>query len=146
MFNIQTLNPLTLQSVDVNLFTLGQPFMINIFYKSGTFVGFETTPGAWTFAGSAMVMSIAQNFPTPVPIALDLDIPANETYALYITSDEIMDNILGCTLDFDIPVGTLVGQDSNLQAFSGITLNYPFDPLQLPGSTIWNGVLHYCSQ
>lgn len=89
MFDV-TANPtnnITVICFDANLYA-GSTADYEIYYKAGTFQGFEDNSGAWTLVGTAAaVTSNGVNVPTPLPIPVNINILAGETYAFYITNN-----------------------------------------------------------
>ncbi|MBL8120777.1 MAG: hypothetical protein JNJ78_24870, partial [Anaerolineae bacterium] len=63
MFDVTVVNPLSITGFDVNL-TWGGDTTVTVFYRNGTYVGSETTPGDWTLLGSATVTSQGPNTAT----------------------------------------------------------------------------------
>ena len=55
---------------------------VTVYYKSGTYSGFESTPGAWTSLGTVNVTPLGDGNATPVNLG-GITIPAGETYAFY---------------------------------------------------------------
>jgi hypothetical protein len=136
MFNITALNTVTITSFD------GHPQVSgnwSIYYRPGTHVGFETNAGAWTFLGSAAGVT-AQPFgtATPIPISLDVTIPAGETYSFYVTmtgsGNVNYTNGTG-------PVGAVYTSDDNIQFRQGTGNAALFSSVFSP--RIFNGVIHY---
>ncbi|WP_180907487.1 choice-of-anchor D domain-containing protein, partial [Flavobacterium salmonis] len=123
MFNITTgATPITISSFDMNMIGYSTG-LFEIYYKSGTYVGYESNSGAWTLAGSATVTALGTNNQTPIPIVLDIAIPANSTFAFYITNN-----------DPGIPAGvrytngtpTTIATDSYISIVGGVGKAYPF--------------------
>jgi len=65
-----------------------------IYTKTGTFVGFETTAGAWTLVGNIAALTGTSTIaPTSIPIVVNVTIPAGATQAFYLTrSDNLIAN------------------------------------------------------
>lgn len=55
---------------------------VNVYYKSGSYAGSETTPGNWTLFGAVEVSPGGDGTLTSVPLG-GLTIPAGETYGFY---------------------------------------------------------------
>src|SRR5690606_31956208 len=53
--------------------------LISVYYKSGSYIGFESDASAWTLLGAETVTSMGTNNPTPLNVG-GLTIPAGETY------------------------------------------------------------------
>jgi hypothetical protein len=58
-----------------------------IYTKTGTFVGFETNAAAWTLVGQIAggLTGLSTTAPTPIPIPVEICIPAGATQAFYLT-------------------------------------------------------------
>lgn len=84
MFDVVTFsNALTVTGFDLNLSS--DASVIEIYKKSGSFVGSQDTASAWTLVGSATVTSNGQSIATFVDIA-NFGLDANATTGLYITT------------------------------------------------------------
>ena len=93
MFNVTTNGmPVVINSFDMAT-TASTGGTVNVYYKTGTYVGSETTTGAWTLHGSfpfgAVVGGLATANITP------LNIPANTTYGIYLNYSSAYFNITG---------------------------------------------------
>lgn len=65
-----------------------------IYTKAGTFVGFETTPAAWTLVGTvASLTGTSTTAPTAIPIVVNVTIPVGASQSFYLTrSDNLIAN------------------------------------------------------
>ncbi len=136
MFDVNALNEITITSFDGNFST--PTVDLEIYYKIGTFVNFDISPGAWTFIGSANgVPANGMNQPTPIPIPINITIPAGQTYAFYITTTGSQNqNYTG-----NGTVGTVYATDGILEIEVGIGKTYLFGTAFQPRK--WNGKIHY---
>lgn len=148
MFDVTAINSVIIESFDGNLDDAaggGAGGNMEIYYKVGTHVGFETNAGAWTLIGTAFVDPTGVGIPTAIPVNINLTIPAGQTYAFYITG-----NNTGNDVDYTdgTAFGTPSAADANLQIREGVGKAYPFGATYPaagpPGSRIWNGQIHYC--
>jgi hypothetical protein len=134
MFSITALNTVTINSFDGHPQTNGR---FSIYYRPGTHVGFETDSGAWTWLGSANVAAGPFGTPAPIPIVLDVTIPAGETYSFYVTMTGGRNvNSTNGTL-----VGAIFADDDNIQFRQGTGNSALFGNVVSP--RIFNGVIHY---
>lgn len=139
MFNLTAANTVTIDRFEPNLYA-GTTANYEIYYRAGTHVGFENNAGAWTFLGGATgVTSAGNNLPTPLPIPVNVTIPAGQTYSFYITND-----FGGGTSYTDgTAVGNFLASDANLTIYEGVGKSYPF------GLTFnvrnFNGDIYYTS-
>jgi len=82
MFNITTgSSPITITAFDItpNLTAVQN---VTVYYKVGTYVGSETTSGAWTLLGTYVVNGVDKTI-INMPVT-NLAIPASSTYGIYI--------------------------------------------------------------
>lgn len=117
---------------------------VKIYSKTGTFAGFESTPGAWTFEGSTVMTPVGStSVPIAVPITLTVSIPASGTVAFYITRTGT--NYVAYTNGS--AQGSAYKTKNSLEFKEGKGNAYPFGASfgTAPGSRIWNGVINYCS-
>lgn len=134
-FDVTATNTITIDAFDVHLSNFGATGTIEIYYKVGTSVGFETTPNAWTLLGSTSVVSAGDGNPTHTPIG-GLTIQAGETFGIYVNLASYPSHLMRYTngsnifSNADFSITTNTGQSS--PAFSGI-----FRPRQ------WNGTIYY---
>lgn len=139
MFDVLVDSACTLETFSVSV-DLGT-WNIAIFYKTGTFVGSDTTASAWTFLDSANVVSTTTSAGTlyKVPVSLNLPLTVG-TYAFYVTGTKptITYNYTNGT-----SVGTVVSSDSYLTIFEGKGGGYPFDITYSP--RVFNGRAYYCA-
>ena len=135
MFDIAATNEVTVTSFD------GHPqgnTDYEVYYRAGSHLGFEDVSTAWTLVGSASgVVAQPQGSPTSIPIAVDVTIPAGETYAFYVTSTtSVNQNYSNGSL-----VGAVFASDANMQFLEGTGNAYPFGSTFSP--RVFNGVIHY---
>lgn len=140
MFDLEVLaGPLTIESFDVNIDSLGTTETVQLYYREGGSVGFEDDPSAWTFFGEDTgVITAGADTPTPVDIA-GLVLQPGIVYGLYIHVETygVNDNALVYTnggpnvyLNADLQLTTNSG--NAFPAFGGT-----FFPRQ------WNGTVYY---
>jgi PEP-CTERM motif-containing protein len=127
--------PLLVTSFDLNL-DAGQ-YTLELYKKSGTWVGSETNPAAWTFVGTAGVTSGAANSPTPANFP-DFVIPANSTTALYVTTVSG-----GMEYTNGTQVGNVAASNADLQILEGSGIGYPFGVDGVYTPRTWNGTIYY---
>lgn len=137
MFDLTALHTVTIESFDA--FPMGNTTM-EVYYRPGTYVGFEGNVAGWTMLGSAPI--VAQGGLVPVAVPVRVTIPEGETYGFYVTSTQT-----GVSLNYSNgnAVGAPYTSDANLVFKEGGGLEYPFT-----GGTgavyqprIFNGAIHY---
>lgn len=139
MFDINAVNCVTILCFEMNL-SAGTS-NIDIYTKTGTHVGFQTTPGAWTLIGSAAnVASAGVNVPTPIPIAINQIIGVGATRAFYITRTTASGPTVAYTNGTG--VGNILASDANITLREGTGKEYPFStnytPRQFNGAVFYN--------
>ncbi|MBI4648613.1 MAG: DUF1573 domain-containing protein [Bacteroidia bacterium] len=136
MFNITALNTITITQFAGNLDGING--YMKIYYRTGTYQGYETNSLAWTFIDSAFVTSNGIGTPTIIPVSIDVTIPAGQTYGFYVTGNN-------SGLDVDYTDGSSEGavyvSDLNIQLHEGKGVEYPFGNNFTP--RIWNGTIYY---
>lgn len=133
MFDVTALLNGKIKGFEVNL--LAGPTNFEVYYKTGTHVGFETNSAAWTLAGSSS--GIAMGNPVNVGVNLNLDIVAGQTLAFYITSTN------GTSISYSngTATGTVTSSDSYLEIKEGTGKAYPFGTSNI--NRIFNGAVYY---
>lgn len=135
MFDVVTLGgALNVTAFDLNL-GVGT-WTIEVYEKSGTWVGFDQNAGAWTLVGSGSVTSTAVDAPTFFDVA-DFMLAATSTTGLYITTTT------GLAMNYTngTAVGNIAAANADLQILEGAGKAYPFGNTYQP--RIWNGGIHY---
>lgn len=136
MFDVTAKNTLTITSFDVNLKNNTQPTM-EVWYKTGSFKGYEMNHAPWKLLGSYNVTNNAgDGNPTPLPIG-GLTIYAGEKYGIYVTSTNNSVNINYS----NIPPASSTYTDDNIIIEGGVGGGYPF--FCNVNNRIFNGALHY---
>lgn len=136
MFDITAINTVTITSFDASPMAATT---VAIYYKTGTWVGFNNNAAAWTLIGSAAVPGASLPNPVPVPVAVNVTIPAGQTYAFYVTSTDI-----NVSLNYTdgASVGNVFSSDANIQFREGCGTEYPFSGSPFT-PRVWNGAIHY---
>src|SRR5436190_17302370 len=137
MFNITSLQTVTITLFDGHIATATQDW--TIYYRPGTFIGFETDSSTWTNLGTAVgVVAAGTGIPTPIPVMFSVTIPAGQTYGFYVTTHSgTAAYTNGTTLD------AVFVQDANIQVREGKGNAYPFGGNFSP--RVWNGNVYYTS-
>jgi len=133
MFDVTASGPadIIITGFDIHVNTIGA-VSIDVFYKAGTYSGFEQDPGFWTPLGSATVTGAGPGNPTPVNIG-GLIIPSGETYGIYVTRSD------GGWLSYTIGPNTYSNADITIDTGTGNIFLFGdvFDP------RTWNGTIYY---
>ncbi|MCW5519097.1 HYR domain-containing protein, partial [Aureitalea sp. L0-47] len=124
MFDINALNDVTIQSFDIHGDT-GATFDVEVYAKSGTWVGSEDNPAAWTLIGTAPgVVSNGDGVETPLNLTLGYTIPAGETHAFYVTPTDFSTG--GFNYTNGTATGNVFASDANIEFLEGAGKGYPF--------------------
>ncbi len=141
MFDIKPKTDISLTQIAVNSrIAPGSPVDINLWYRTGTWVGHDSSSAGWTQIGSYSGTSAGQDAPTVISLgsAADVIFKAGETYGIYV---EATNGIGG---DFRYTNGVETYEDSFLRIESGCGKAFGSG---FAGSTygdrIWNGILYY---
>ncbi|MCE3258525.1 MAG: hypothetical protein K0S12_166, partial [Bacteroidetes bacterium] len=137
MFDIVALNSIQLNSFDVNFTGLGTA-SVEIWYRPGTHVGFETSNTGWTLAQTTTVSTLGSGILTPLNTSLALSIPAGQTYGFYIVSTS---GPLTRYSSTTAAVGTVLSQNSDIQLLVGKSGSTYFNVTTSPRS--FNGEVQY---
>ena len=82
MFNITAFTNIKIDSFYCNVSGTGT---IEVWYRPGSFIGFESTQAGWTLMGSSNItVNPGLNIPALLPVG-GLEIPAGEMYGIYVT-------------------------------------------------------------
>ncbi len=83
MFNVIPTRNMTLDSFSA-IFSNSGSQAVSVYYKNGTFSGFETNSGAWTLLGSTTANVSSTTAPTVFDVNAQLAVQAGNTYGIYI--------------------------------------------------------------
>lgn len=135
MFDVAGLVNVTIDNLDVVLASFaGTSHDVSIYYKSGSFQGYENSPGAWTLAGSTTVNSTGYRQFTNVPINIGQNLNG-DTLGVFVlnTNNESLSATGGAVSFTDSVIKIMPGK-----TMSNFT-NHPFSP------RIFNGIVNYTS-
>lgn len=145
MFDITALNNIRVTGFNVHLNNNNAlaPSNISVYYKVGSYSGFVTNASAWTLLDSYTgLVSAGVGVPTYLPLNLDLQINAGQTYGIYIVVTNLgvsssLRYSSGATSPAEFAVGA---SDFNLQVKSGTICFGPFTgQVAAPVNRLWNG-------
>ena len=125
MFNVLTNTaPVTVTSLDFNMIGTNTGDF-EVYYKVGSYVGSESTAASWTLIGTATnVTSLGTNAVTPIPLPLNILIPAGSTYGFYITNNN---NTSTAGIRYTNNTGPYtIASDANIAIFGSVGKSYPF--------------------
>jgi hypothetical protein len=135
MFDVVALNTIEVNGFDVHL-SGTTASTVEVWYRPGTFVGFESSNVGWTQLLTTTVTGMGTGNLTYIPTNFSVTIPAGQTYGFYVTSNG------GGT--FAYTNGTAVGnihvQNPDLQLLEGKGGGYFGVTIS---TRIWNGQMRY---
>jgi subtilisin-like proprotein convertase family protein len=137
MFDVMAINELTINSFDVNMDT-GVTDDVEIYFKTGSYAGFQQDPAAWTLLATVPgVTSAGEGLPTPLNQSLGVVVAAGETVAFYVT----LTTSTGINYTNGSTTGALFASDANLEFYEGDGNAYPFGGNFSP--RVFNGNIVY---
>jgi hypothetical protein len=130
MFDVKVKSDIIIDKFDINI--LAGTHTMEVYYKKGSYVGFETNAAAWTKLGTTIVTGLGSNLRTPCPIG-GLEMRAGESYGLYVT----------CATSTSIRYtnGANTYNNADLTITTGVGKSYPFGSTFTPRT--WNGRIYY---
>lgn len=139
MFDISATTNVMLETFSVSVDA--GTWNIAIYYKSGTFVGSESSSTGWIFLDSAQVTSTTTGAGAfyKVPVDVNLQLLAGSTYGFYVTGT---DGTITMNYTNGVGVGTMFSSDANLTVYEGNGGAWPFSVLNSP--RVFNGKVFYC--
>lgn len=131
---------LVVNSWDINLDS-GFTGDVSVWFRDGTFAGFETSAAGWTLLGTAVgVVSAGNDVPTPIDVGAALDLASGSTtgIAMALTPmsgavGHLYTNGTGGNETYNDGLLELRAGSANNVAFSSA----PFSP------RVWNGTVYY---
>lgn len=129
MFNVQASRTLVIDSFEVNMDT--GIHLVEVYYKTGTYQGYENNPGAWTLLGSTTLNVISRGA-TIVDVG-NMTLPVGSGYAFYIQAPNAAAVNYG--------QGTLSVSNADLLLEGGVGKGPNFTGTFSPRH--FNGALHY---
>lgn len=85
MFDVTALNSIDVNGFDMHFSSTGTGTM-QVWYRTGSFVGFESSNAGWTMAYTTTVTALGTGVLTPVPGTFTVNVPAGQTYGFYVTA------------------------------------------------------------
>lgn len=134
MFDVQALSgDVTINRFDLSLYiTAGTVVPVSVYYKTGSYVGYEATASAWTLLGTYSVTSAGPGSPSSMPVG-NLLLTSGQTYGIYLTATD------GTPFLYTNSANTY--SNANLQVTLGAGVYYPFGTVYSPRT--WNGTIYY---
>ncbi len=112
-------------------------FDVELYMKSGTWVGSDTTPADWTLVGSTNLTGGGASTLVFLDTA-DFTLAANSTFALYLTTVSIFESIRYTS---GTATGSLLAGNSDLTIYEGAGKAYAFSTTYAPRD--FTGTIYY---
>jgi hypothetical protein len=140
MFDITVASNFTLETFAVSMDA--GTWNVAIYYRTGTYVGSETSSAGWTFLDSASITSTTTDAATfyKVPVNLNLPLMAGSTYGFYVTGTDPASPI---NYTNGTSVGTVFASNANFSVKEGAGGAYPFNVTNSP--RVFNGEVYFCN-
>lgn len=135
MFDIVALNAIEVNGFDVHLSGTALT-TIEVWYRTGSFVGFESSNAGWTQVLTTTVTGAGAGNMTFVPANFTVSIPAGQTYAFFVTSN----GGSGMSYTNGTLLGSIYTQNADLQFLEGKGGGY-FTVTNSP--RVFNGQMRY---
>jgi len=138
MFDITVLSGgnVEITSFDVNLETFEIPLKVSVYYREGSYVGYEADSSAWTLAGSDTVTAQGEGNPTPVSVG-SIWLTSGKTYGFYITLDST-----DRSGHMFYTENSTTYENADLKLTLGAGLGHPIFT-HINGARVWNGTIYY---
>ena len=124
---------LVINAFDLNLSAGSET--VSVYYKTGSYVGSETTPAAWTLLSTGTVTGLGEGSSTPFAVS-PLTLAAGTTYGLYVTLTSTAPTMYYSN-------GSTTDSNSDLSLSLGTGLGGLFGASAVISSRIWNGTIDY---
>jgi hypothetical protein len=133
MIEVLASKNIVVKSFDIHTYNTGSVHAY-VYYRKGSYVGFERNPSAWTKIADTWVVGKGSPNPTPIPAkdVVPVSMKAGETFSFYIT---LTDSSMRYTN------GKVSAGDASMKIMRSNGNKYPFGA-SYP-DRIWNGVLKY---
>ncbi len=134
MFDIVPLNNIVISGVDMHI-SATTTQSVEVWYRLGSFVGFESSNVGWTQAFTTTVTGLGTGILTPVPGTFAINAVAGQTLGIFVTTNGGSVAYTNGTV-----LGNLYASNSDLQLFEGKGGGY-FSVINSP--RVFNGTLKY---
>ena len=133
--DVTSLDHVEIDGFDVNLQTKGGDALVSVYYRSGSYVGAESTSDGWILAGSQTVTPRGMGNPTPLNIG-GIVLHPGQRYGFYITVTDY-----AATMIYTNNNNTY--SDSNISVTTGIGKGTPDFSGETRTERTWNGTIYY---
>ena len=139
-FDISALQQMTIAGFDINLATNLPEYTIDVYWRTGTATGYETSASGWTLLGSEVVVPQGVDVATHVDIG-GLTLDAGDTIGFIITAQEAISGTAGFNYTNGGPGTTWSDTYIEITTFAGLGAGFP--PTQVFPGREWNGTVYY---
>ncbi len=134
MMDVSADNALSVTGFTVGFLDAGQT-TVEVLYKTGSYVGSEANPNAWTSLGT---YSVTAGLSTYIQLNTPLAMLAGQTMSFYVTTTDGATNVAYTNAGVE---GSVYMNDANLTIKVGIGVEYPFSFNYSP--RMLNTIIHY---
>ncbi len=137
MFDLKALSgDVTVNRLDLNLSaSAGTVVPVRVYYKTGSYSGYEANASAWTLLGSYSATSAGSSHASSMPID-NLTLNRGQVYGIYVTSTN------SSAFVYTSSASTYTNTD--LQLTTGVGVYYPFGASHAYVTPrTWNGTVYY---
>lgn len=139
-FDVAASQQITIAGFDLNLDNIDYPeFTIDVYYRTGTANGYESSAAGWTLLGSQVVTAAGVNVPSHADIG-GLTIEAGSTIGFLIHAQEASTAPLGGFMYTNGGPNTYSDSYLAITTYAGIS-DFPSGSVFSPRS--WNGTVYY---
>lgn len=139
MFDMAAINDVTIETFSI---ILDNDATIEIYVRTGSFVGFNASATGWTLVGSGAVVAAGPGVPVEIPVDINYTMLAGSTHGFYISATTSGSGFKYSTGQMGT-LGNSWATDGNIDLKAGNGGQYPFN---LP--SVWvnnfNGNVIYC--
>ncbi len=135
-FDLLPLSTISITGIDIHVSTTAAQ-SVNIYYRTGSYVGFNTALTGWTLHETVAVTGGGTGVATPVPFTNPLQLNGNQLYSMMVvlTTSTSIAYTNGST------TGAVLAQNSDLIIYEGAGISWPLGSNFNP--RYWNGTIYY---
>lgn len=136
VFDVQAITDIEIRSFDVKLEVEAEAYAVDVYDRSGTWVGYDGSSDGWRYLGSSSaIVSAGEGVATEIPLQFSIRVAAGDRHAFFITTAADVNYSDGTA------VGTLAAGDENLEIYEGAGIDELFAGTFTP--RVFNGTVHY---
>jgi len=137
-FDVLPTNTISINAIDCAIDNL-TAHTVNVYYRSGSYVGFATSATGWTLHESVSVTGAGAAAKTYVPFTSPMVLQGGSVSGMMVVLTT------GTNIDYTngTAVGTVLASNSDLIIYEGSGVSWPLSANFNP--RLWNGTIHYGS-